>query len=174
MNIPTGHRTITYADTQRLGRRGRQPLWKSLREGDTYVDRFGRHWECHGTFVKPAPTVNECSDGSWREDRGIPAGVEIRYETSYTKSVVDGLLALGEYRNTFPAIRAAIDLLKDYHASLHAPYEQRDKARQDLYAAEAQLAQVQKKLLMLRVRFSNRMRLLTNMATRWKKDVSPE
>lgn len=202
MTIPTGHKTFTHIENVH----SRGELFRGAREGDTYIDRVGKHWECRGTFVKPAPpevaqdsaphwasgfhpryggtlreNMEQLKNGEasarvhamayglgvqaqnlsahWRQERGIPAGVEIRYETSYTKKVVDGLVALGAYRNTFPAMRAAIDLLKDYHKSLHAPYEQRDKARDALADAQAQLQQAQQRMRMLarrRIRFLNR------------------
>ena len=187
MTIPTGHQTFTSKEN----RSSKGALWKDAREGDTYIDMRGRHWECRGTFVKPAPNevqqtieamknkrANDVVDAmaygmrNWRQERGIPAAVEIKYETSYTRQVVEQLSALTiSTPRAKTAITSAINLLKDYHKSLHAPYEQRDKARQDLTVAEAQLAAVQNKLRWLRVRFSHRMQLLTRMATRWKKDL---
>ena len=57
-----------------------------------------------------------------------------KWETSYTKRVVDDLrlrvrpfLVAPENRE---AVNRAIDLLIDYHATQHVVYEQRDKARQ--------------------------------------------
>ncbi len=192
MTIPTGHQTIT---------KGEGAKWRAAREGDIYIDSFGRHWECRGTFIQPAPKnetetlwqtwkggpgapapvhntfkrseCDACTTDSmhWKQERGIPADVPVKYETSYTKKVVDGLVALGAHRNTFPAIRAAIDLPKDYHGSLHAPYEQRDKARQDLVVAQAQLAQADGSLRLFKKRYAWRLEHLEKQIARWTTDL---
>ncbi len=183
MTIPTGHKTITYKDGG--------AAWQAARTGDTYIDKAGRHWECRGTFTKPTPSTFtpkpiygetrhcvgvqaqnlEPAENSWKSERGIPADVSVKYETSYTKTVVDGLIALGAYRNAFPGMHAAIDLLKDYHSSLHAPYEQRDKARRDLVVAEAQLAQARDALTTLKRRFRIRFKHLAGRFGRWTTDL---
>lgn len=115
--------------------------WRSAVEGDTYLDRQGRHWLCQGTHVKPAPRPdaggsNENLAQSWKAERGIPADVDVKYETSYTKRVVEELLGARSSLNglwlSAEAILRAVDLLKDYHKSLAVPYAQRDEARRAL------------------------------------------
>lgn len=219
MTIPTGHQTITHDDN----RRSRGQLFRAAREGDTYVDASGKHWECRGTFMRPIPqhtgssaacigggsggtqeawgagggagaptagtgsgpsrtwhgagvqmqnlprwggtlreNIQQCANAQaqnlpkdWRQERGIPPSVEIKYETSYTKTVVDAMWAAKAiipkcYVGAHTALISAADLLKDYHSSLSAPYAQRDKARQDLTAAERQLVAMRSKLIRLR------------------------
>lgn len=64
-------------------------------------------------------------NSSWKEER-------IRWETSYTKRVVD---ELGEARLALKlhnyGIERAMDLLAQYHRDLAVPYEQRDAARKE-------------------------------------------
>ena len=172
MKIPTGHMTITSAENRRM----RGILFRGAREGDVYVCQTGNHWVCHGkqmgdgAIAMSAAFAVAGGTSKWKQERGIPAGVDVKYETSYTKRVVDAL-----FKTTVPigesnlALKAAMDLLVDYHSSLHAPYEQRDKARQYLVVAEAQRDQARKELQTLKERFQRRCNYLAGRLTRYAK-----
>lgn len=76
----------------------------------------------------------------------------VAWEASYTSKVVTqcelamplmhhwGLIGCGR------AMRAAINLLKQYHRDLHLPYEQRDAARKELHHATALLRKAETEL----------------------------
>lgn len=66
-----------------------------------------------------------------------------QWKDSYTKHVVDQLYRAQwkvAHGGLDAAIRAAADLLRDYHATNHEVYEQRDQARKELQAVTASLA----------------------------------
>jgi hypothetical protein len=190
MTIPTGHVTITHEDNKRS--RGR--LVRGAREGDIYLDSVGNHWVCHGkqtvrfgetrTWSGPAAQMQNLpkwggtqswKSERWKSERGIPAGVDVKYETSYTKRIVDALLEMpfgGAHGFCRPTpIIDAVNLLKDYHRSLHAPYEQRDKARQDLVVAEAQRDQARTALNILKDRFRHRCKFIGERLIRYSKET---
>jgi hypothetical protein len=176
MKIPTGHLTITSADN----RRARGLLFRGAREGDVFICSTGNHWVCHGkqtarfgearTWSGPAANLQNLPK-DWRQERGIPAGVDVKYETSYTKRVVDSLMVWNEYSPMGQTIRAAAALLKDYHASLSAPYEQRDVARARLATAEAQRDQALDTIKSLKDRFRRRCKYLGERLIRYAKET---
>jgi hypothetical protein len=158
MKFATGHRTITAGDNRRSYGR----LFRGAREGDVYLAENGNHWVCHGTqtgktvmgethtWTGPAVQLQNLPKsngkwGSWKTERAIPADVDVTYETSYTKQVVDALEVLE--RRTPRAVKAiaeAVALLKDYHVSLHAPYAQRDKARAEAEHLRREVSEIAK------------------------------
>jgi len=141
---PTGHQTITNDDNRKTSGRA----FRNAREGDTYIDAQGKHWLCQGDFVKPSvfthkekvltaeaelkalltDTANDYDETGWKAERGIPANVDVKYPGSFTQRVAHNLIA---ECGCVPAVRDAVDLLRQYHRDLHVPYTQRDEARKE-------------------------------------------
>lgn len=75
-----------------------------------------------------------------------------RWEGSYTKKCIDILLMhitparherlCARGHKTALAAQALIDLLKDYHSTMHVVYEERDAARENLKKAQARIVSI--------------------------------
>lgn len=79
-----------------------------------------------------------------------PTGSDMRllgnrkWETSYTKKLVDRIEGAIRPSSNSPLGRSAVELLRQYWNDLHTPYEQRDEARAEVKRLQAEISDLKR------------------------------